>query len=77
MINKGRQPSKYDKGPAHVLTPVAPISDMATIRPSIVGSLCKLNSPLLYVVKLEMKMPKDEGGARRRNKKKKIFYDSF
>lgn len=39
MINMGRRPSKSDRAPEHVVTTVAPISDMATIRPSTVGSL--------------------------------------
>lgn len=34
--------------PEHVVIIVAPISDIATISPSTVGSLSKLNSLLMY-----------------------------
>jgi hypothetical protein len=39
IINIGRRPNKSDRAPEHVVTTVAPISDIATIRPSTVGSL--------------------------------------
>lgn len=48
MISIGRRPTESDIAPEQVVTKVAPISDIATIRPSIVGSFCKLNSFFMY-----------------------------
>lgn len=44
----GRRPTESDIAPEQVVTIVAPMSDIATIRPSIVGSFCKLNSFFMY-----------------------------
>jgi hypothetical protein len=44
----GRRPIQSDTGPENVVMMVAPISDMATISPSTVGSLCNWNSFFMY-----------------------------
>jgi len=44
----GRLPMESATAPENVVTTVAPMRDMATIRPSIRGSLCKLNSFFMY-----------------------------
>ena len=46
-ISIGRRPIESDTDPENVVTNVPPIRDMATISPSIVGSLSKLNSFLM------------------------------
>jgi len=47
-ISIGRRPIQSDTGPENVVMIVAPMSDMATISPSTVGSLCNLNSFFMY-----------------------------
>jgi hypothetical protein len=44
----GSRPIQSDTGPENVVMIVAPISDMATISPSTVGSLSSLNSFFIY-----------------------------
>ena len=48
IISMGRRPTESETGPENVVIHVAPINDVATMSPSIVGSLCKLNSFLMY-----------------------------
>jgi len=50
MINIGRRPSQSEMGPEQVVTTVAPIRDIATIRPSMVGSLSNRNSLFMYKI---------------------------
>lgn len=47
IISIVRRPRKSDAGPENVVINVAPMSDVATISPSNVGSLSKLNSFLI------------------------------
>lgn len=46
-INIYRLPTQSDTGPENVVMIVAPISDIATINPSMVGALSNLNSFLM------------------------------
>lgn len=53
MISIGRLPTQSDTGPENVVMIVAPISDIATISPSMVGSESNLNSFLMYSIEPE------------------------